>query len=85
MTITELTLTEFQHSADWWYIFDHYMSPSPTLGSTVSTEPFDRSDVVEIVALVEGENDGPDWVGVFRLHDGRFASITAGCDYTGWG
>jgi hypothetical protein len=46
--------------------------------------PFSRSDVIEILAAEDGENDGPDWVGVFRLRDGRYASVSAGCDYTGW-
>jgi hypothetical protein len=51
----------------------------------VSTEPFDREDVAEIIAIDDGENDGPNWIGVFRLKDGRYALIDAGCDYTGWG
>lgn len=51
----------------------------------VSVEPFDREDVAEIIAIDDGENDGENWLGVFRLKDGRFATIDAGCDYTGWG
>jgi hypothetical protein len=51
----------------------------------VSTEPFDREDVVEIIAISDGENDGENWLGVFKLKDGRYAMIDAGCDYTGWG
>jgi hypothetical protein len=50
----------------------------------VSEEPFDREDVEEIVAMDEGENDGSNWIGVFKLKDGRYATIDAGCDYTGW-
>ncbi|SFA91025.1 hypothetical protein SAMN05216312_102183 [Cohnella sp. OV330] len=50
----------------------------------VSTEPFDREDVAEIIAMSDGENDGPNWIGIFKLKDGRYASIDAGCDYTGW-
>lgn len=51
----------------------------------VSTVPFDREDVEEIIAISDGENDGENWLGVFKLKDGRFAVIDAGCDYTGWG
>ncbi|MDQ0494031.1 hypothetical protein [Paenibacillus brasilensis] len=50
----------------------------------VPTTPFDREDVEEIIAMSEGENDGPNWIGVFKLQDGRYATIDAGCDYTGW-
>lgn len=46
---------------------------------------FDRENVVEILAIHDGENDADDWVGIFRLDDGRFAVLSAGCDYTGWG
>lgn len=51
----------------------------------VSTEPFDREDVAEIIAISDGEKDSENWLGVFRLKDGRYAMIDAGCDYTGWG
>lgn len=46
---------------------------------------FTRDDVVEIIAMSDGDNDGPDWIGFFRLRDGRYAFVSAGCDYTGWG
>lgn len=56
------------------------------MGDTeVSLSPFSRDDVVEIIGMSEGDYDGPDWLGVFRLQDGRFAFLEAGCDYTGWG
>jgi hypothetical protein len=53
-------------------------------GSSVSAATFTREDVAEILCLIDGENDGAEWVGVFRLRDGRYASLMAGCDYTGW-
>ena len=59
--------------------------PEPTICSTVDTSPFKREDVDLIIAIVDGMNDESDWVGVFLLKDGRYASIRAGCDYTGWG
>ncbi len=54
-------------------------------GFTGSVDGFTREEVVEIIALVDGEHDDSDWLGVFRLADGRFACLRAGCDYTGWG
>jgi hypothetical protein len=45
---------------------------------------FDREDVAEVLATEDGENDSDNWVGVFLLKDGRYAYLTAGCDYTGW-
>ena len=59
--------------------------PEPVICSIVDTSSFTREDVDMIIGMVDGENDGPDWVGVFLLKDGRYASIRAGCDYTGWG
>ncbi len=50
----------------------------------VALTPFTREDVAEIIALDGGEPDGNDWIGVFRLSDGRFATVEGGCDYTGW-
>jgi hypothetical protein len=46
--------------------------------------PFTREDVEVAFALMEGEHDESDWIAVVRLKDGRFASVSAGCDYTGW-
>lgn len=43
------------------------------------------NDIVESLACVSGENDGPDWHYVVKLKDGKYAYIQAGCDYTGWG
>lgn len=51
----------------------------------VPTTPFSREDVQEIIAISDGENDGSNWLGVFKLNDGRYAVIDSGCDYTGWG
>ncbi len=46
--------------------------------------PFEREDVVEIISKAEGAHDEDNWVGVFKLRDGRYGYLTAGCDYTGW-
>jgi hypothetical protein len=44
-----------------------------------------REDVVEIIAMDNGYNDGDPWLMVGELKDGRFFYIDAWCDYTGWG
>jgi hypothetical protein len=59
--------------------------PGACLGFTGSVEACEREDVAEIIAMQDGANDGPDWIGVFRMKDGRFLAVRAGCDYTGWG
>jgi len=46
---------------------------------------FSINDVETIVAYDNGENDMSNWVAVFQLKNGRFAFLSAGCDYTGWG
>ena len=46
--------------------------------------PVTRRDVKRILVLSEGENDGPEWLGIFDLWDGRYLYLEAGCDYTGW-
>jgi len=82
-------------NGDWEEVFK-YASPTvceaghihgpenPYFCKSVPTTAFTREDVRRIIAMVDGENDGPDWVGVFELQDGRFASLRAGCDYTGF-
>ncbi len=64
----------------------NYNTPavSAAAGSNSHATPFQRADVSEVLATSDGENDGANWIGVFRLKDGRFAFLTAGCDYTGW-
>ena len=65
------------------------MNPSDLHGDYDWTEAFGFADfgitdVNEIIAISEGENDGEPWIGVFKLNNGRFAFLTAWCDYTGW-
>ena len=43
-----------------------------------------KSDIREILAVWEGENDGDDWRWIVRLADDQFAFIQGWCDYTGW-
>ena len=84
---------ESLNNYDWMCAFEYAGEVGPgygknsvtsVLGSIAKTDPFTRKDVVEILYMREGENDGPDWLGLFRLRDGRYAYLKAGCDYTGW-
>ncbi len=89
--VIEETIESLLESYDWAEVFgegtggetDNKTDECPP-GSNVDRTPPKRSDVEEIIALVNGENDGPDWVGVFKLKDGRYLVASGGCDYTGW-
>lgn len=79
---------------DWQEAFCYAGDPQGSYGlpdvrrahptSSVSLDGFGREDVVKITALDEGENDGPEWVCLGKLRDGRWFYLSAGCDYTGW-
>lgn len=51
---------------------------------------FGPQDIQQVLAVIEGENDGANWHWVLQLKpesavDGKwFAYLTGGCDYTGW-
>jgi hypothetical protein len=72
--MTDAEKTEVPESIrdySWWEAFGY-------------ADDFGIGDVAEVLRKEDGENDGPEWIGVFRLKDGRFAYVAAGCDYTGW-
>jgi hypothetical protein len=71
---------------DWQEAFKYArVAVEPVIGDEVHATPFDREDVRAIFVRLEGENDESDWVGIFRLEDGRVAALAAWCDSTGWG
>lgn len=88
----EITLQELMNSYDWASVFGDDSNGGNTNkettevppGSLVNTSPASREDVDEIIAAVNGENDGDSWIGLFRLKDGRYLVATGWCDYTGW-
>ena len=69
---------------DWAEVFKYAHRPEHTHDG-VPSGGFCRGMVAGVLSLAEGENDGPSWVAVVRLADGRFGAVEAGCDYTGWG
>ena len=68
---------------DWEQAF-LYASGDPVVGAECAQGSFNREDVAELIGIVEGENDGDNWVCAGRLNDGRWFCLSAGCDYTGW-
>lgn len=89
--VIEVTIEQLVNDSDWAQVFcdENYGNVSDEVqvvppGADVSNAKVSRSDVVEIIAAVNGENDEADWVGVFLLRDGRYLIAEGGCDYTGW-
>lgn len=74
-------------SYDWREAFKYATKPDPCPPDSPGLDMggFDRDGVAEVFHLAEGINDEAEWVCVGRLKDGRFFSLRAGCDYTGWG
>ena len=72
-------------TCDWREAFTYACNPDEAPpGSDVDRSDFTRDDVSRILYIEEGENDGNNWIGVFKLRDRRYAFLSAGCDYTGW-
>jgi hypothetical protein len=91
MAVIEVDMRELDSSYDWQEVFGEGDGGNCTgciqvvpPGADVDSSPVCRAKVVEIIAAVNGENDGPQWEGVFLLDDGRYLVAEGGCDYTGW-
>lgn len=89
--IKEIDLPELLTDYDWsevfgegpGVIFDGTIQVVPP-GANVAPSGVSRAMVAEVIASVNGENGGEQWVGLFRLDDGRFLVAEGGCNYTGW-
>lgn len=77
-----MTLDEMLDDYDWKEAFSFARNIRTATGCSADT--FDITDVVDIVASSEGENDGESWMMAGKLSDGRFFFLDAWCDYTGW-
>lgn len=91
MANVEITLEQLLTDYDWAQVFADENAGNVSKntegvppGSLVNTEPPSRADVSRILAAVNGENGGADWLGLFLLKDGRYLVASGGCDYTGW-
>jgi hypothetical protein len=51
--------------------------------SNIEIDP--KKDIKRVIASIDGEQDNSNWQAVIELNDGRYAWISSGCDYTGWG
>lgn len=67
-------LKQLMDAYDWEHIMAEYAAPK-----------FSFQDLERVIYTVDGDNDGPDWMGIFALKNGSFGVVHAGCDYTGWG
>lgn len=89
----ELQLLTRLANCDWQQAFEVSNKPQRAAPSftesttTISLKDFTRKDVERILHIsdgADGERDSYPWVAVMKLKDGRYASVVAGCDYTGW-
>lgn len=47
-------------------------------------ENFTAENILNVMAVFEGEREDANWAWVLKLTGGRFAYLQAWCDYTGW-
>lgn len=86
--VIEAMLNEIQSGYDWSEVFGEGDGGNCTrdvesLDGT-SESSLTRSDIAEVIASVNGENDVDEWICVVRLKDGRYCAACGSCDYTGW-
>lgn len=77
-----ITLEQMKESYNWCEAFGFAHNIRTATGC--SSDGFDINDVAEVINESEGENDGPSWMMVGKLNDGRYFFLDAWCDYTGW-
>lgn len=88
----EWTLPQLRESYDWRIIFgkesygasDSCRNPHNPLTRQPAGRSYGLDDIEDVIAVRDGENDGEEWLGLFKMKDGRFLYVFAGCDYTGW-
>lgn len=84
----EATIEQIQNDYDWQEVFGEGTGGNCTQEvdshDGTATDPVLRANVVEVLASVNGENDGDSWICIVRLNDGRLACCEGSCDYTGW-
>jgi hypothetical protein len=82
------TLDELRADYDWQHAFYEAASQiGDADGDGTSLERFAIDEVTAVLALSEGEGEGPSWLAIVKLGGAagtRYAYIEAGCDYTGW-
>lgn len=78
-----MELEKFKNDYDWRNAFNVAFGKKHKWDDEADTDnPI--HDVLEIIAYEIGENEGKDWIGIFKMCDGKYVVLSAGCDYTGW-
>lgn len=78
-----MKLDEMREDSDWREVWK-YASPASNPITREVIPSITMDDVEEIIAASNGERDEDHWIGVFRLKDGKWVFLSAGCDTTGW-
>lgn len=79
-----ITVKQLKNDYDWVEAFSACNVDPCLPDANINCSEVGIDMVIRVVAADPGENDGAHWVGIFELNDGRFISISAWCDYTGW-
>lgn len=80
----QINFDQFLEDSDWEIIFnDKNCEPVPP-DSNVNLKSPSKNDVKTIIAIVNGEKDGDEWLGIFLLNDNRYLFASGWCDFTGW-
>lgn len=78
----KLTVAQLKEQYDWIEACE-YMG-NLRVAYQCSADVCRIDDIAKVIMHEYGENDGPSWLLVGRLKDGRYFFLEAGCDYTGW-
>jgi len=79
----QCSVEEIKDSYNWQQAFEVSRS-MPCANYNGNSTGISVNDIVQVIASDEGAHDVENWLGVFRLLDGRCIFVTAWCDYTGW-
>lgn len=80
-----LAIQMVRNDSDWEEAFVYAQNPYPSeVDKGIPLEPCLIGDIVQVIAAETGEIDRDRWVGVFKLKDGRYMTLSAWCDFTGW-
>ncbi len=77
-----ISVDEVKQDYDWKEAFE--FGGNIRTATNCDPHPFNYNDLSLVLHADEGMNDGPSWIMVGQLKDGRFFFLEAWCDYTGW-
>jgi hypothetical protein len=82
MRLDELPTNDAVTEADWREVFGDPGYEGGTANN--GPQPFTVEQVTRVIWWHSESSEGVDIAGLFELTDGRYASVVAGCDTTGW-